>query len=74
MWTHFRGIVPKLADGAEIHYIVGNSTFYGTLVPAEELYAEMLRELGFRSVVCNPIRKRNSKKELVEYDVVAKWR
>jgi hypothetical protein len=74
MWTHFRGIVPKLADGAEIHYIVGNSTFYGTLVPAEALYAEMLRELGFRGVVCNPIRKRNSKKELVEYDVVAKWR
>lgn len=74
MWSHFRGIVPKLADGAELHYIVGNSTFYGTLVSAEEVYAEMLRELGFKNVVCNPIRKRNSKKELVEYDVVATWR
>lgn len=74
MWSHFRGIVPKLADGAELHYIVGNSTFYGTLVSAEELYAEMLRELGFKDVACNAIRKRNSKKELVEYDVVATWR
>lgn len=74
MWSHFQGIVPKLDDGAELHYIVGNSMFYGTLVSAEELYAEMLRELGFKNVSCNPIRKRNSKKELVEYDVVATWR
>ncbi len=74
MWSHFQGVVPKLASGAELHYIVGNSTFYGTLVSAEALYAEMLRELGFENVACNPIRKRNSKKELVEFDVVATWR
>lgn len=74
MWSHFQGIVPKLSDGAELHYIVGNSTFYGTIVSAEELYAEMLRVLGFKNVACNAIRKRNSKKELVEFDVVATWR
>ncbi len=74
MWAHFQGLLPKLVSGAELHYIVGNSTFYGTLVSAEELYAEMLQELGFAKVRCNAIRKRNSKKELVEFDVVATWR
>ncbi|RJP52685.1 MAG: DNA methyltransferase [Anaerolineaceae bacterium] len=74
MWAHFRGLLPVLDSHAEIHYIVGNSTFYGTLVSTELLYAEMLKELGFTNIVCSPIRKRNSKKELVEFDVVAHWR
>lgn len=74
MWAHFRGLTPILTSGAELHYIVGNSTFYGSLVSTEMLYAEMLACLGFESIECRPIRKRNSKKELVEFDVVAKWR
>jgi hypothetical protein len=74
MWSHFQRLIPVLGSGAELHYIVGNSTFYGTLVSTEQLYAEMLSELGFHEIACNPIRKRNSKKELVEYDVVARWR
>lgn len=74
MWTHFQGLTPTLASGAEVHYIVGNSTFYGALVSTELLYAEMLAALGFDAVECRPIRKRNSKKELVEFDVVARWK
>jgi DNA modification methylase len=74
MWFHFKGLSPALNEGAEIHYIVGNSTFYGCVVSTELLYAEMLKELGFRHVECIPIRKRNSKKELIEFDVVARWK
>ena len=74
MWTHFRGLTPVLAPGAELHYIVGNSTFYGSLVSAEQHYAEMLSALGFNNIQCHAIRKRNSKKELVEFDVIAKWK
>ena len=74
MWAHFKGLTPVLAPGAELHYIVGNSTFYGSLVSAEQHYAEMLSALGFSSVQCHAIRKRNSKKELVEFDVVARWK
>jgi hypothetical protein len=74
MWAHFQGLTPVLAPGAELHYIVGNSTFYGSLVSAEQHYAEMLSALGFNSIECRPIRKRNSKKELIEFDVVAKWK
>ena len=73
MWTHFQNLTPVLEPGAELHYIVGNSTFYGLLVSTELLYAQMLTELGFHNIECRPIRKRNSKKELVEYDVVARW-
>lgn len=73
MWTHFKRLTPLLSHGAELHYIVGNSTFYGTLVSTELLYAEMLKELGFDKIECKPIRKRNSKKELLEFDVVARW-
>lgn len=41
---------------------------------AEQLYAEMMRAVGFRSVECRAIRKRNSKKELIEFDVTGIWR
>ncbi len=74
MWSHFQSLTTVLNDGARIHYIVGNSTFYGVLVSVEQVYAEMLSELGFSEVECIPIRKRNSKKELIEFDVRARWR
>jgi hypothetical protein len=74
MWAHFQGLPPVLAPDAEVHYIVGNSTFYGAVVATELLYAEMLSALGFHDIQCNAIRKRNSKKELVEFDVVAQWK
>ena len=74
MWAHFQGLASVLAPSAELHYIVGNSSFYGTVVSTELLYAEMLESLGFADVECRAIRKRNSKQELVEYDVVARWK
>ena len=74
MWRHFRSLAEVLTNGAHIHYIVGNSTFYGVLVPTQRIYAEMLAELGFNGVECVPLRKRNSKKELIEFDVRAHWR
>ena len=74
MWSHFQSLTGVLNDGAGIHYIVGNSTFYGVLVSVERIYAEMLSALGFSDIECIPIRKRNSKKELIEFDVRAQWR
>lgn len=73
MSTHFDGLRKVLSPGARIHYIVGNSTFYGVVVPTEQLYADMLREYGFEDVEVRAIRKRNSKKELIEFDVSAIW-
>jgi hypothetical protein len=73
MGKHFDGLRRILAPGARIHYIVGNSTFYGELLSVERIYAHMMQELGFTDVNIRPIRKRNSKKELVEFDVSAQW-
>ena len=73
MWSHFQGLRSVLARGAEVHYIVGNSTFYGTMVPTEQIYEVMLKKLGFADVEWRPIRKRNSNKALIEFDVTGRW-
>ena len=73
MSRHFDGLRTVLKRNARVHYIVGNSTFYGVLVPTEQLYAAMLREYGFEDVAARPIRKRNSNKALFEFDVSAVW-
>lgn len=73
MWADFDGLQHVLNPGARVHYIVGNSTFYGVLVSTEQVYAAMLRKCGFKDVDVRAIRKRNSKKELIEFDVSATW-
>lgn len=73
MSAHFDGLRRILNPGARVHYIVGNSTFYGVLVSTERIYEAMFREYGFANVGVRPIRKRNSKKELIEFDVSASW-
>jgi len=73
MWKHFVSLLSVLRSKCQLHYIVGNSTFYGVLLPTEQLYANMMEELGFNNVKVRPIRKRNSKKELIEFDVSASW-
>jgi hypothetical protein len=61
----------RLTPGAEVHYVVGNSTFYGVLIPVERLYEEIMQEVGFTDVDIEIVRKRNSKKELYEFAVSA---
>lgn len=73
MWKHFNSLIPMLNDGAELHYIVGNSKFYNVLLPVEQIYAAMLERLEFENIKCRAVRKRNSKKELFEFDVSAYW-
>jgi DNA modification methylase len=71
--VHFHELRSVLNPGAELHYIVGNSTFYGELLSIEKIYAHMMEELGFSNIHIRAIRKRNSKKELIEFDVSATW-
>lgn len=73
IWEHVNSLLPVVRKGSELHYIVGNSTFYGVLLSVERLYAAMLEEVGFADVRCSAIRKRNSKRELFEFDVSARW-
>ena len=71
MFGHFRSLKSVMRPGGMLHYIIGNSTFYGVLVKTEEIYGDMLRANDFVDVEVRPIRKRNSKKELIEYAVSA---
>jgi hypothetical protein len=72
-FAHLGALTARLTAGAEVDYIVGNSTFYNVLVPVEEIYAAMLAELGFERVAVETIRKRNSKKALYEFRVSGRW-
>jgi hypothetical protein len=71
MWLHFKSVKKCMKPGAEVHYIVGNSKFYDFLVPVETIYADMLTKAGFIKANIEVVRKRNSKKELYEFDVTA---
>ena len=69
MSVHFAEAFRSLKKGGDATYIVGNSSFYGTLVPAEEWYSDLLKSTGFRNVKIETIRKRNSNKSLFEFAV-----
>lgn len=69
MWSHFQSARRVLAPGGQAVYIVGNSTFFGRMVPTQKWYAELMLEAGFDNVSVKTLRKRNSKKELFEYAV-----
>lgn len=71
MWTHLTALSKVVRRGGHSHYIVGNSTFYGVLIPVERIYRDMMLEAGFSKAEIATLRKRNSKKELVEFDVSA---
>ena len=72
MWCHIRDIANVMTMDGTVHYIIGNSRFYDTVIPVERLFADMLTEAGFREARITRIRKRNSKKELYEFDVSAR--
>ena len=69
MWRHLANVRRVMRPNGKIHYIVGNSVFYGILVPVETLFKEMFDALGFKNASIRTIRKRNSKKQLFEYDI-----
>lgn len=69
--AHLQSLRQVVAPGAQCFYIVGNSKFYDTLLPVEEIYAALFADAGFQKCGWEAIRKRNSKKELFEYVVHA---
>ncbi len=66
---HFRALSRVLTEGAQVHYIVGNSRFYDVMVPTEQIYHDIMINNGFHHVTVENIRKRSSKKELFEFVV-----
>lgn len=68
---HLESLYKALEPDARVFYIVGNSKFYDTLVPVESIYANILENTGFTDAKVEVLRKRNSKKELMEFIVSA---
>lgn len=73
MHMHLTSLPNVLGTAAELHYIVGNSSFFGNMVDTPEILAESMRMIGYQDVTSKIIRKRNCKKELFEYDIIAHW-
>lgn len=71
---HLHSLRRVIAPQGRCYYVVGNSKFYGTLLPVEEIYATLFEDAGFTNLNIEPLRKRNSKKELYEYIVYAEAR
>lgn len=69
---HLESLYKILEPNAKVFYIVGNSKFYDTLVPVENIYASILENVGFADTKVETLRKRNSKKELIEFIVSAR--
>ena len=74
IYEHLLSMSRMLNAGARVHYIIGNSTFYGHLVNIEDIYTDIMDKIRFCDIQITPIRKRNSKKELIEFDVSATWK
>jgi len=72
MLVHVRSLAPRLAKGASLHYVVGNSKFYDWVVPVQDILAGIFRAEGLVDARASVIRKRNSKKELFEFVVTAR--
>ena len=73
MHLHFASLRNLLEPGAKLDYIVGNSTFYGIHVDSDKIYEKSLEILGYTNISTTIVRKRNSKKELYEFCVSARW-
>lgn len=68
---HLHSLRRVMARNGKCYYIVGNSKFYGTLLPVEEIYSALFHDCGFKNMQVRRFRKRSSKKELYEYVVYA---
>lgn len=69
IFAHLDAAYGYVKSGGRAAYIIGNSTFYGHVVPAEQWYAKMMVEVGFTDVQVTTIRKRNSNTALYEFEV-----
>jgi hypothetical protein len=73
MHLHLSSIKSILANGAELHYIVGNSSFFGNMVDTATLLTDSMHALGYSNINSEIVRKRNCNKALYEYCISATW-
>ncbi len=70
--AHVTTAFEHVAPGGSVHYVVGNSAFYGVSVPTHDLLAEQLSSAGFAAPAVRTLRPRTSKRGLFEFVVSAR--
>ena len=73
MHMHLSSLPNVLEPGAELHYIVGNSSFFGNMVDTPAILSASMQMLGYDNTASTILRKRNCNKALFEYDVSTRW-
>ncbi|MDR0506587.1 MAG: site-specific DNA-methyltransferase [Dysgonamonadaceae bacterium] len=73
IYSHLLKMSSLLKPQAKINYIVGNSSFYGHFVETQEIIAESMKQIGYKQIKINTIRRRNTKKGLLEYNIKSEW-
>jgi hypothetical protein len=73
MHLHLSSIRSILENGAELHYIVGNSIFFSNMVDTAALLTDSMYMLGYSNISSEIVRKRNCNKALYEYCISANW-
>lgn len=73
LMTHFINLRQCLNKGAQLNYILGNSSFYGNFVQSDIITTEILNYIGYKDVRSKVIRKRNCNKGLFEYIITAQF-
>jgi hypothetical protein len=73
MYLHLQNLKGLLKRNAKLNYIVGNSSFYGHFVDTEKILAEIFLQLDYTNIKIETIRRRNTKKGLLEFNVTALW-
>ena len=71
MALHMQSAYNNIKVGGTVHYIVGNSNFYGNVVPSDRIYKDILSKVGFHNEKVEIVRKRNCNKALYEYWISA---
>ena len=69
---HMKSAYETIKDGGTVHYIVGNSSFYGNMVPSDDIYKTILSTVGFKDEKSVIVRKRNCNNALYEYWISAR--
>jgi DNA modification methylase len=71
IYSHLLNMSFLLKPNAKVNYIVGNSSFYGHFVQTQDIIAECMKQIGYTIITINTIRRRNTKKGLLEYNIRA---
>lgn len=71
MAIHLECVFNAISKGGSVHYIVGNSNFYGNTVPSEQIYVDIMKTIGFSNPRFSIVRKRNCNKALYEFLISA---